>query len=97
MLVRAFVVGWLKGSPEALEFQGSDSEVVDQLVVKANKREAFNKSIAELFGVVATYVKTFPTNSGWIILDKQTKRMLHKDLKNQNEVEELCRKYNYIK
>lgn len=66
-------------------------------VVMSQIESKKNKKIAEQFGTVITKIKTFPTNNGWIILDKHTKELLHKDLKNETEVNELCSKYNYIR
>lgn len=95
--LKAFLLGWFK-KPEILEFQGTGSELVEEYVVRASKQHLENRKVAELFGVVVTKVKTFPTEKdGWMILDKSTKRLLHKGIKNQNEVDELCRKHNYIK
>jgi hypothetical protein len=93
--VKALVYKWL-GKPEVLEFQGSDQELFQEFVYKAVNHET-NRKVAEQFGVVVTLVKTFPTDSGWMILDKHTKRMLHKGLKNENEVNELCRSRNYVR
>jgi hypothetical protein len=57
-----------------------------------------NKQLAELFGIVVTKVKVYPTdNQGWIILDKHTKKLLHKGIKSQLDVELLCKKHNYVK
>lgn len=67
-------------------------------LIGGREKEQYNKSIAELFGIVVTKVKTFPTSDGsWIILDKHTKRMLHKGIKNENEVNALCSKNNYVR
>ena len=56
-----------------------------------------NKQIAELFGTVVTKVKVYPTdNQGWIIIDKHTKKLLYKNIKNKNDVDMLCKQHNLV-
>lgn len=56
-----------------------------------------NKQIAELFGTVVTKVKVYPTdNQGWIIIDKHTKKLLYKNIKNKNDVDILCKQHNLV-
>lgn len=56
-----------------------------------------NKQIAELFGIVVTKVKVYPTdNQGWIIIDKHTKKLLYKNIKNKNDVDMLCKQHNLV-
>lgn len=84
--------------PASLDFEGKDSDLVEEFIFQGvRKNQAKNREIAEMFGVIVTHVKAFPTeNAGWMIIDKHTKWMLHKDLKNKNEVDELCKKHGYI-
>lgn len=104
----AFVMGWTKHwkeSPhvEEMLFQCSERSsdlfnVMVMSVTEGKRAEQYNKSIAELFGAVVTKVKACPTSDGsWIILDKHTKFLLHKNIKNENEVDLLCKKNNYIR
>ena len=105
-ILPAFIMGWCKTWNLTKEEKDGllDADNPDLFhnvfwpLVEGRKREQYNKTIAELFGVVVTKVKTFPTSDGtWIILDKHTKRMLHKDVKNENEVNLLCSKNNYLR
>jgi hypothetical protein len=93
--VKALLFKWL-GNPEILDFPGTDQELFQEFVYKAVNHEA-NRKVAEQFGVIVTQVKAFPTDSGWMILDKHTKRPLHKGVKNENEVMLLCQKHNYVR
>lgn len=92
--VKAFVFKWLN-LPEVLDFQGGPQQVVEHFIYKGVNHEQ-NRKLAEQFGIIVTQVKVFPTDSGWMILDRHTKRPLHRGLKNKQEVDELCRKYNYV-
>ena len=106
----AFVLGWTRNWPKDAWLLGSNKVLVNSfyddpfqsVVVRETQgrvREQFNRSLAELFGEVVTKVKCFPTdgNGSWIILDKSTKRMLHRDIKNENEVNILCRAKGYLR
>lgn len=102
--IYCFCYGWLKQLKIKIDmdvlFNANNTDlfktvVMSQVESKSKKEE--NKRVAEQFGTVITKIKTFPTNNCWIILDKHTKELLHKDLKNENEINELCSKYNYIR
>lgn len=100
----AFITGWkvrqLHNEDITLPETEPESDLFLQTIMKqveGRQAEEINKEIASQFGVITTQVKKFPTKDGtWIILDKHTKRMLHKDIKNENEVNDLCKKHNYI-
>lgn len=92
--VKAFVFKWLN-NPMVLDFSGTSQQVVERFIYQAVDHEA-NRKVAEKFGTIITQVKVFPTDSGWMIQDRFTKRPLHKGLKNKQEVDELCRKCNYV-
>ena len=105
-IILAFIMGWCKKWNLTTVERERIIDINYQDLFKANfmplvegkEKEQYNKNIAELFGVVITKVKTFPTSDGtWIILDKHTKKILHKNLKNENEVDLLCSKNNYIR
>lgn len=107
----AFILGWCKnwqdykGTELVLEelifknpFNCPDlfSFVIINLT-DSRVRRHHNEEIARRFGEIVTQVKAFPTDRGWIILDKHTKRLLHKEVKNENEVEALCKKNGYLR
>jgi len=92
---KAFLYAWLQ-NPEVLDFQGTDQELIEKYIYKSVDH-SINRELASRFGAITTQVRWFPTESGWMIIDKHTKRMLHKGLKNENEVADLCRKHNYFK
>lgn len=94
--VRAFVFKWTGGNQEVLDAALDDQAIIERFIYRAVDHDA-NKEVAEKFGKIVTQVKVFPTeNQGWMILDKHTKRVLHRDIKNKSEVDELCKKYGYI-
>lgn len=94
--VRAFVFKWTGGNQEVLETTLDDQSIIERFIYRAVVHET-NKEVAELFGKIVTQVKVFPTeNQGWMILDRHTKRVLHKGLKNKNEADELCQKHGYV-
>lgn len=94
--VRAFVFKWTGGNQEVLETTLDDQSIIEQFIYRAVDHET-NRKIAEQFGKIITQVKVFPTeNQGWMILDKHTKRVLHRDIKNKSEVAELCQKHGYF-
>jgi len=100
----AFITGWkarqLHNEDLTLSETEPESDLFFQTIMKqveGRQAEEVNKEIASQFGVITTQVKKFPTKDGtWIILDKHTKRLLHKDIKNENEVNILCKKHNYF-
>lgn len=97
--LKAFIIGWTKSWPDQnqdqiLESQGDD--LFKEFVMLSGKTFQRNKEIAENFGVIVTQVKCFPTGSGWMIIDKYTKHLLVKELK-ESEVEPLCKKMNYMR
>jgi hypothetical protein len=105
-ILPAFIIGWLKPwnlttieQDKCFDINNSDLfRATIMPLVEGREREQFNKKIALLFGEVVTKVKTFPTSDGtWIILDKHTKRLLHKDIKNENDVDLLCKQNGYIR
>jgi hypothetical protein len=103
-ILQAFIIGLAKQWNLSINNEtifNNESDLFESVVlplVRGREREQHNKTIASLFGVVVTKVKTFPTSSGsWMIIDKHTKHLLHKDLKNEYEAEVLCKKNNYIK
>lgn len=79
---------------EVFSYKGED--ILKHFVMLSKSTYERNKEIAEKFGVVVTEVKAFPTNGGWMIIDKYTKHMLEKDLK-ESDVDPLCKKMNYIR
>lgn len=94
--VRAFVFKWTGGNQEVLETTLDDQSIIERFIYRAVDHET-NRKIAEQFGKIITQVKVFPTeDQGWMILDKHTKRVLHRDIKNKNEVAELCQKHGYF-
>lgn len=103
-ILPCFILGWqrhlkIELSPELVLNNESIDLFKEQVmnVVEGRTHEELNKEIASQFGVIVTKVKKFPTKDGtWIILDKHTKRLLHKDIKNENEVDLLCKKHNYV-
>jgi hypothetical protein len=102
-VMHAFVLGWTKKWSDPINIESHDiaeSDLFRATVMQAlqgKDHEEFNKKLAGLFGEVVTPVKAFPTPSGWIILDKYTKRLLHKEIKNENEVNTLCKTKGYIR
>lgn len=107
-VMHAFIVGWTKGWKQLEEFHSSCAEFDPpcsdifhrdvMLNVEGRVHEDYNRRLAKLFGEIVTKVKTFPTSDGsWIILDKHTKRLLHKDVKNENEVNTLCKTNGYVR
>lgn len=103
-ILPCFILGWqrhlkIQPTPE-LVLNNEHSDLFKETImtmVEGRTHEELNKELASQFGVIVTKVKKFPTKDGtWIILDKHTKRMLHKDIKNENEVETLCKKHNYV-
>lgn len=102
--LQASIIGLVKQWNLAIESEtifNNQSDLFELVVlplVRGREREQHNKAIAELFGVVVTKVKAFPNSSGnWMIIDKYTKHLLHKNLKNEYEVDLLCKKNNYVK
>jgi len=103
-ILSAFILGWTKTWRDPFTtndlFDNVNQDLFHALVMhhtEGRVQEHYNRSIARLFGEIVTKVKTFPTPSGWIILDKSTKRLLHKDIKNENEVDLLCKKHGYLR
>jgi hypothetical protein len=97
--LKAFIIGWTKNwsdrnQDSILESQGDD--LFKEFVMLSSKTFQRNKEIAENFGIIITQVKCFPTDSGWMVIDKHTKHLLAKELK-ESEVEPLCRKMNYTR
>lgn len=100
LFMHAFILGWTKHwSPVVTTDNHYDDLFRSTLMTctEGKVREQYNRKVAELFGEVVTKVKTFPTPNGWIILDKHTKRLLHKDVKNENEVDLLCKTQGYLR
>jgi len=102
----AFVLGWTKAWNNTVATDSIFSDVPDLFratvmhETEGREHEQFNRTIAQLFGEVVTKVKAFPTTEsgkGWIILDKHTKRMLHRDVKNEYDVDALCKKHGYVR
>jgi 3-methyladenine DNA glycosylase AlkC len=92
--LRAFIFKWT-GNSAVLEFEGGAQASMERFVYHSVNHE-INKKIAEKFGQVVTLVKVFPTeNQGWIIVDKHTRRLLHRDIANKNDADDLCRKHGY--
>lgn len=105
-ILPAFLINWSKKWNLTMEereglFDITNTDLFNNVfwpLIESKKKEQYNKTIAELFGTVITKVKAFPVKDGtWTIIDKHTKYMLHKDIKNENEVNLLCNKNNYVR
>jgi hypothetical protein len=99
----AFVMGWTKNWSQPIDLSKLDETEPDLFriavmrEVQGKDHEEFNKRLAERFGEVVTKVVAYQNPGGWVILDKHTKKLLHKDLKNKNEVETVCKTKGYIR
>lgn len=102
----AFIVGWTKSwnNPyvtSCLNYHYDSFpdkfKAILMTEVEGKAAEQRNRTVAELFGEVVTKVKAFPTDNGWIILDRHSKRLLYKDIKNENDVDLLCKQNGYLR
>ncbi len=98
--IKPLIIGWSKfwGENDIRCILGAadDEDLFKSFIMLSKQTYERNKSIAELFGVVITKVKCFPTDKGWMIVDKHTKHVLEKGLK-ESEVDIVCLKQNYIR
>ena len=105
-IILAFSIGWTKiwrkQDEQWYDALNPSDDIFKSVVmneVQGKSREQHNKQLAELFGTAVTKVKAFPTDGGrkWIVLDRYTKYVLHRDIANESEVDLLCLKNSYIR